>query len=151
VLQVNGICNLEPVSQSAISRLRKAHFKNVEVKAVGSNFSKCTECDFLVEFIAKYPRGCDEWQALVDDRERHLSYQRACRNVYSGWSAQSVQNPSEFLCIIHDKMDTTKTAIPRMQRITKATAGLGQIPISCTGILTHGHGDGAYTHYSTSL
>lgn len=142
---------MKPVSQSAISRLRKAHFKNVEVKAVGSNFSKCTECDFLVEFIAKYPRGCDEWQALVDNRERHLNYQRACRNVYSGWTAQSVQNPSEFLCIIHDKMDTTKTAIPRMQRITKATAGLGQIPISCTGMLTHGHGDGAYAHYSTSL
>ena len=103
------------------------------------------------ECIAKYPRGCDEWQALVDDRERHLNYQRACRNIYAGWSALSVQNPSEFLCIIHDKMDTTKTAIPRMQRITKATAGLGQIPISCTGMLTHGHGDGAYAHYSTAL
>jgi hypothetical protein len=48
-------------------------------------------------------------------------------------------------------MDHTKTAIPRMQRITKATSGLGQIPISLTGMLTHGHGDGAYAHYSMAL
>ena len=57
----------------------------------------------------------------------------------------------EFLYIIHDKMDHTKTASPRMQRTTKATSGLGQIPISVTGMLTHGHGDGAYAHYSTAF
>jgi hypothetical protein len=62
-----------------------------------------------------------------------------------------VESPSQFLYIIHDKMDHTKTAIPRMQRITKATSGLGQIPISLTGMLTHGHGDGAYVHYSMAL
>jgi hypothetical protein len=48
-------------------------------------------------------------------------------------------------------MDHTKTAIPRMQRITKATSGLGQIPISLTRMLTHGYSDGAYAHYSTAL
>jgi hypothetical protein len=48
-------------------------------------------------------------------------------------------------------MDHTKTAIPRMQKITKATSGLGQIPISLLGMLTHGHSDGAYAHYSTAL
>jgi hypothetical protein len=29
--------------------------------------------------------------------------------------------------------------------------GLGQIPISLTGMLTHGHGDGTYIHYLTAL
>ncbi|KAG0567459.1 hypothetical protein KC19_7G136300 [Ceratodon purpureus] len=135
---VNEQCNAKPISQSSVNRMRKEYFRNVEVKAVGSNFSKCTECDFLVELIAKYPRGSDEWQSLTEDRTRHLNYQRACRNIYYGWTTQSIQSPNEFLCIIHDKMDTSKTAIPRMQRITKATAGLGQIPISCTGMLTHG-------------
>jgi hypothetical protein len=48
-------------------------------------------------------------------------------------------------------MDHTKTAIPRLQKITKATSRLGQIPISPTGMLTHRHGDGAYAHYSTAL
>jgi hypothetical protein len=48
-------------------------------------------------------------------------------------------------------MDHTKTAIPWMQRIKKATSGLGHIPISLTGMLTDGHGNGAYAHYSMAL
>ena len=38
-----------------------------------------------------------------------------------------------------------------MQWSTKATSGLGQIPVSVTGMLTYGHGDGAYAHYSTAF
>jgi len=72
--QVNEKCNLKPMLQSAISQLRNLHFRNVEVKAIGSNFSKCTECDFWVEFTAKYPKGCNEWQSLVEDRNHHLNY-----------------------------------------------------------------------------
>jgi hypothetical protein len=68
-----------------------------------------------------------------------------------GWAKSTHNIPIEFLCLIHDKMDHTKTTIPRMQRHTKATAGLGQILISLTGMLTHGHGDGAYTHYATAF
>ena len=52
--------------------------------------------------------------------------------------------------IIHDKMDTSKTALPRMQVTTKATTGLGQVPINLTGMVAHGHGDGAYAHYAPS-
>ena len=48
-------------------------------------------------------------------------------------------------------MDHTKSAIPRMQRSTKATSGLEQIPIYVTGMLMHGHSDGAYAHYSTTF
>ena len=47
-------------------------------------------------------------------------------------------------------MDTKKTALPRMRVTTKATQGLGQIPMSITGMVAHGHADGAYTHYSPS-
>jgi hypothetical protein len=64
--------------------------------------------------------------------------------LYHGWSTNSIDIPTEFLCIIHDKMDHTKTTILRMQRNTKATAGLGQIPISITRMLVHGHSDRVY-------
>ena len=47
-------------------------------------------------------------------------------------------------------MDTCKTALPRMRVITKATQGLGQLPMSVTGMVAHGHADGAYAHYSPS-
>jgi hypothetical protein len=144
--QANARMGLRPVSQSTVSQIRSQSFRNVQVKPAGSNFSRCTECDFLRCCISKYPKDCPEWQALVDDRTRHINYQNACRRIYRGWSTQSVERPSQFLCIIHDKMDHTKTAIPKMQRITKATSGLGQIPISLTGMLTHGHGDGAYAY-----
>ena len=50
--------------------------------------------------------------------------------------------------IIHDKMDTAKTALPRMHVTTKATQGLGQLPMNVTGMVSHGHGDGTYAHYS---
>jgi hypothetical protein len=48
-------------------------------------------------------------------------------------------------------MNHVKIAIPRMERITKATSGLGKILISLTVILTHGHGDGAYAYYNGLL
>ena len=57
----------------------------------------------------------------------------------------------EFLYIIHDKMDHTKTAIPQMQQTTKATSELGQIPISIIGMLMYSYGDWAYAHYSTAF
>ena len=47
-------------------------------------------------------------------------------------------------------MDTCKTALPRMRVITKATQGLGQLPMSVTGMVAHGHADGAYAHYPPS-
>ena len=84
----------------------------------------------------------------MNDKAKHINYQNACRCLYHGWSSNSVDSPTEFLWIIHNKMDYIKTTIPRMQRTTKATFGLGQIPISVTGMLMHGHGDGAYAHYS---
>ena len=45
-------------------------------------------------------------------------------------------------------MDTAKTALPRMRVTTKATQGLGQLPMNVTSMVSHGHGDGAYAHYS---
>ena len=140
LLQQSARCNMKPVSQSTVSVMKKKLFRNVEVKAPSSNFSRCSECDFLQDCISRYPRGCDEWATLVNDRTKHINYQNACRRLYHGWSSNSVVSPTEFLCIIHDKMDHTKSAIPRMQRSTKATSGLGQIPISVIGMLTHGHG-----------
>ena len=151
LLQQSARCNMKPISQSTVSVMKKKLFRNVEVKALSSNFSRCSECDFLQDCISRYPRGYDEWATLVNDRTKHINYQNACHCLYHGWSSNSVDSPMEFLCIIHDRMDHTKSAIPQMQRSTKATSGLGQIPISVTGMLTHGHGDGAYAHYSTAF
>ena len=151
VLQQSARCNVKPVSQSTVRVMKKRLFRHVEVKAPNNNFSRCSECDFLQDCITRYPQGCDEWATLVNDKTKHINYQNACRCLYHGWSSNSVNSPTEFFSIIHDKMDHTKSAILRMQRSTKATCGLGQIPISVTGMLTHGHSNGAYAHYSTAF
>ena len=150
-LQQSARCNVQPVSQATVSVMKKKLFRHIEVKAPNNNFSRYSECDFLWDCISRYPRGCDEWATLVNDRTKHINYQNACRRLYHGWSSNSIDSPTKFLCIIHDKMDHTKSVIPRMQRSTKATSRLGQIPISVTGMLMHGHGDGAYAHYSTAF
>ena len=115
VLQQSARCNVKPVSQSTVSVMKKKLFRHVEVKAPNNNFSKCSECDFLQDCISRYPRGCDEWATLMNDRTKHINYQNACCRLYHGWSSNSIDSPIEFLCIIHDKMDHTKFAIPQIQ------------------------------------
>ncbi len=51
-------------------------------------------------------------------------------------------NPNlEYLCIIHDNMDHSKTTFPRFVVKNKMVLGLGQLPITLTGMITHGHGN----------
>ena len=139
------------MSQSTISRIKKSHCNNVAIKSVGSSFAKCTMCDDLQQYILKSPKGSFEYVEFVMQRTEHLNHQASCRRIYASWREESKRNPQEILCIIHDKMDTKKTAsLPRMRVTTKATQGLGQIPMSVTGMVAHGHADGAYAHYSPS-
>ncbi len=86
----------------------------------------------------------------MKQRTEHLNLQASCRHLYASWHKESKRNPLEILCVIHDKMDTSKIVLPRMRVTTKATQGLGQILMSVTGMVAHGHVDGAYTHYAPS-
>ena len=88
---------------------------------------------------------------MVDDLQKHLQYQSGCQKLYHSWHTEAVVSPVEFLCIIHDKIDTEKTALPRMKVITKGTSRLEKLPMSITSILAYGHGNNAYAYYSTSL
>lgn len=53
--------------------------------------------------------------------------------------------------MIHDKMDHCKTALPRMPRCPKSLDGVQRVPITLTGILTHGHGPKAIAQYSVGV
>ena len=85
------------------------------------------------------------------DRRTHMLQQMSCRNVYYGWRLYSKMHPKKYLCIIHDKMDQQKTSIPRLQLVPKFVNHVMQLPISLTGMLTHGHGQRAYGHFSMGL
>jgi hypothetical protein len=73
----------------------------------------------------------------------HNKHQESCRRFYHSWNAKSIQS-KEFLCIIHDKMDHSKTILPRLQVKNKMVVGLGQLLIMLIGIIVHGHGDAWY-------
>ena len=148
-MQTNVSFGLPIVSQSTNSRIRKDLFNNIAIKPIGSSFAKCSTCDQLQEFILKSPKGSPKYVEFVKQREEHFAHQQSCRCLYGVWHEESKCNPSEILCIIHDKMDTEKTAqVPRMHITTKATQGLDQLPMNVIDKVLHGHGDGAYAHYS---
>ena len=148
--QLNVDYSLSTVSQSTISRIKKEHFNNVAIKPVGSSFAKCTKCNDLQQYILKPSKGSSEYVEFVKQRTEYLNHQASCWRIYASWHEESKKNPQEVLCIIHDKMDTKKTTLPKMRVTTKATAGLGQIPMSVTRMVAHGHADGAYAHYAPS-
>ena len=55
--------------------------------------------------------------------------------------------PNEYLSIIHDKMDKTRTSIPRLRVKSKSIVGKN-LGVSLTGMLTHGHNAGGFGHLS---
>ncbi len=44
----------------------------------------------------------------------------------------------------HDKMDHAKIVLPMLQVVNKMICGFGQLPITLTGMIVHGHGDERY-------
>ena len=114
-LQTNSRLGLPSVSQPSFSQIRKKVFSNVDVKKFGCMFSKCTEYKLLKDFIQKAVKGSDDWFSLRTTLNNHLRHQESCRRLYHSWHHESVMSSSEFnVCIIHDCMDMSKTALPRL-------------------------------------
>jgi hypothetical protein len=53
--------------------------------------------------------------------------------------------------IICDKMDHSKTTLPRLQVKNKMVVRLGQLLIMLTIMIAHGHGDEPFAQYSNEL
>ncbi len=83
--------------------------------------------------------------------KRHNKHQELCRRLYRSWKVESIQSKEEFLCIIHNKMDHLKIALPRLQVKNKMVVGLGQLLIMLIGMIVHGHGDEVFAQYSNEL
>lgn len=59
--------------------------------------------------------------------------------------------PDGYLCIIHDKMDQSKTWLPKLVPTPKYVSGVGHnLQVALTGMITHGRAPGAYAHFSLS-
>jgi hypothetical protein len=62
-----------------------------------------------------------------------------------------VQSKEDSLCVIHYKMDHSKIAILWFQTKNKMVSKLGQLLITWTGMIDHGHGEKTFIQYSNEL
>ncbi len=62
-----------------------------------------------------------------------------------------MQSKEDLLCVIHDKMDQTKIALPRLQVKNKIVSRLGHLPMTLIGMITNGHGDRTFLQYFNEL
>ena len=69
------------------------------------------------------------------------------RYCYYAHRIMSERFPKEYLSIIHNKMDKTKTSIPRLRVKSKCVVGT-DLGFLLTGMLTHGHKAGGFGHFS---
>jgi len=114
------------------------------VQKWGFVFAKCTVCESLKGLISKLGKNSTEVLEYETKLRKHILHQKSFKNLYRAWKTKSMRSKDEFLCIIHDKMDHAKIALPRLQVCNKMISGLGQLLITLTSMITHGHGDEIY-------
>jgi hypothetical protein len=83
--------------------------------------------------------------------ETHLHEQECTRAYYYLSRVLSIHRPMQVLCIMHDKMDHSKTTSPCFSLKTKSVDAYLKLPVSVTGMIAHGHGDKKYAHYALDL
>jgi hypothetical protein len=151
ILQISKELNIDEVSQYLMSRLRKKYHLNVDVQKRGSTFTKYTICKSLKDLMSKVGKNSVSAKEHELKLKRYNKHQKLCRHLYHSWKVESIQSKEEFLCIIHNKMDHSKTTLPRLRVKNKMVVGFGQLPIMLIGMTVYGHGDEAFGQYSNEL
>ncbi|KAL3694253.1 hypothetical protein R1sor_007904 [Riccia sorocarpa] len=69
------------------------------------------------------------------------------RSCYYSHNQLACDEPSLYKSSIHVGMDSSKTAVPRLDNYVKALSGVGMpVPVKIAGILNRGHGPPALAH-----
>jgi hypothetical protein len=134
-----------------MSRLKKRHHLNVDVRKQGFVFTTCIVCESLKDLISKLGKNSNEVLEYEAKLRKHILHQKSCKNLFHTWRTELVRLKDKFLCIIHDKIDHAKIVFPRLQVCNKMIFGLGQLPITFTGMIMPGHGDERYAQYFNEL
>ncbi|KAL3695807.1 hypothetical protein R1sor_009883 [Riccia sorocarpa] len=138
------------ISKSSFYKQWTDNFENFRFHQKGA-FAKCDTC---VELKLKLmeERRPEARRPIEEERNKHMTEQMSRRNVYYAKRTLAKTQPERYLCLIHDKMDQNKTNIPRLADNMKKlhVGGCIPLPISLTGMLTHGREPGAYCHLSVT-
>ncbi|KAL3691440.1 hypothetical protein R1sor_005091 [Riccia sorocarpa] len=136
------------ISKSLFYTTWASTYKNYKFHKRGA-FAKCDTCIKLkLQLIEE--RRPDFRRPIEEERNEHMREQMSRRSVYYAKRALAKAQPERYLCIIHDKMDQAKTNIPRLADNMKRLhiGGCIPLPISLTGMLTHGREPGIFCHLS---
>ena len=147
----NAAFNLQPISSSGLSNIRRVSFPKYAPKARGDSFSRCGLCDKYKQLRSAFTPlsyAQEKWQLVLNT---HINGQRAHRELYYANRNTSEKEPEKMLTIIHDKMDHSKTASPHFFHKTKATDSFMKMPVAVTGMIAHGHADVRYAHYGLDI
>jgi len=137
--------NCPLISQPTMSKIWNTHFRDVAFSK-NTNFSKCSECIVLKAQMKSATTKELEEKARAR-LNKHNKIVMCGRHCYYAHRIMSERFPKEYLSIIHDKMDKTKTSIPRLRVKSKSIVGIN-LGLSLTGMLTHGHKTGGFGHFS---
>ena len=133
------------LSQSSFSRIWNKEYPHVTLTKT-SEFSKCNFCSSIKARLEAKPT-LEERAMLLRERDIHMAQQQSCRSLYYAWRIFSETQPEKYVCIIHDKMDQKKTAIPRLCIVPKGVDSGYNLQVALIGMNTHGHGEGHYGHF----
>lgn len=71
------------------------------------------------------------------------------RHVYYSDRVLAKLEPQNYLCIIHDKMDQSKTWLPKLNPLPKSLSGFGHaLLVALTSMFVHGRDPRLYAHFS---
>jgi len=128
-----------------MSKIWNTHFRDVAFSK-NTNFSKCSECIVLKAHMkSTTTKELDE--KARTRLNKHNKIVMCGRHCYYAHRIMLEWYPKEFLSIIHDKMDKTKTSIPSLRVKSKFVPGTN-LGLSLTCMLTHGHKTGGFGHFS---
>jgi len=132
-----------------MSQLRKKYHLNIDVRKRSSTFTKCTICESLKDLILKVGKNSVNAKEHELKLKRHNKHQKSYKHLYHNWKTELIQSKDEYLCIIHDKMDHSKTTLLKLQVKNKMVVGLGELLITFTRMIAHGHE--TFVQYSNEL
>ena len=148
---VNTSFQLQHISTSGLSNIRRASFPEYAPKARGDSFARCGQCDRLKQFRSACTPCSQAQEVWTRELKIHLAGQQAHRELYYANHMMSEKYPEKVLTIIHDKMDHSKTSSPHFSHKSKAIDSFMKMPIAITCMIAHGHGDVRYAHYGLDI
>jgi hypothetical protein len=132
----------EPATYSYFMRVVHLHFPMVRVPAE-QRFTKCEECLELKSRRRK-TNSRVELKVIAQARNEHLRKVLLEREKYWDHRRKAKSEKDDYLSIIIDGMDQTKTVLPRMAEETSKMSRADTLQVHVTGVLVHGRGAFVY-------